>query len=518
MNTVSEREDSPALIEFRAHVRHRLGPAIGIACIILAAALLGAACLPPRFMSTAVLTILPAPEFTVREEAGTPAFSTAALDMEQMMKAEAGILESEDLHDHTIERLGFRNIYPDLDPEYRPSFIDRITQAAVRTIQTALRGSPADPRLALRDRALRRFANDLRVLPAKDSNVINVTFSHAVPAVAAGALNMMLQQYAERRRKLYDDPQLGVVRLATDELERAVQVADNALTAYKIRCGISDGATQRALLLQRQSDVAAALANADAANAEQQARMSELDHQVRALSQAVPLYTEKDSDTRLQAIDAVILELRGRIATAKLNYRDRSRKVTDLVEQLRMRETDRQRMAALSEMSLTRTGRSAALDPLLVDRAHAKAEASAAVVRAASLRGELGTIDAALAELNRQEITLSELTRRKTVAESNYTSASRVLEERRITEAEDTLRMSNVRVIQPARIPQHPTATRLLICIAGAFFGPIVSVAWLLLGYAIRPTFLTAEGLAHATGLPVLAVFPLENSGTAIPA
>jgi hypothetical protein len=67
--------------------------------------------------------------------------------------------------------------------------------------------------------------------------------------------------------------------------------------------------------------------------------------------------------------------------------------------------------------------------------------------------------------------------------------------------------MANVRVIQPARPPQRQTLTRLLICLASLLLGALAVLLWFLVGYAMQPTFLTAEGLGYATDLPVLGVF-----------
>ncbi len=66
----------------------------------------------------------------------------------------------------------------------------------------------------------------------------------------------------------------------------------------------------------------------------------------------------------------------------------------------------------------------------------------------------------------------------------------------------------NVRVIQPARTPQLPTWTKALICVAGFFMAALSAAGWLVFRFAGDSTYLTAEGLAYATGLPVLAVFP----------
>ena len=56
----------------------------------------------------------------------------------------------------------------------------------------------------------------------------------------------------------------------------------------------------------------------------------------------------------------------------------------------------------------------------------------------------------------------------------SFTNASRAAAEQRLTEAEDERRLANVRIIQPARVPQRPTWTKALICIAGLF----MAVLW----------------------------------------
>jgi uncharacterized protein involved in exopolysaccharide biosynthesis len=222
----------------------------------------------------------------------------------------------------------------------------------------------------------------------------------------------------------------------------------------------------------------------------------------------VSQFQENDTDARLQSIDASLVSLRGQLAAARVHYRDSSRRVTDLLAQVRSRDVERRAMADPATPSVTRNGRSQAIDPLLLDRAHASADAAAARARAAALRPELEDIAAALQRLNGEDVTLAELTRRKSVADANFTNANRVLAEQRLTEAVDALRMAKVRVIQSAMTPQHPSATRLLVGVAGALLGALAAAARLVLSFAMRPTFLTAEGLAHATGLPVLGVFP----------
>jgi len=510
------RADAPPIAEFIAHLRARRRGAATWLTVAISTGLAVAALVPPRFRATATLAVLPAPEFTVREEAGSRTFNSSALPLDQIMKAETEILESDDLHADALADVGIGSVYPSLDPAVRPSLPARLAIEAADLLLSPWRVPPANPLAALQDRAISRFADDLLVLPAKESDIISVSFGNRSGTIAAQVINDMLARYAQRRGRLYDDPQVAVVRRETEGLAAAVRNADAALAGYKRAHTISDIATERALLLHRQSDAAQALADAQAAAAEQHARLVVLDQEIRNVPASVPLYHEQDADIRLTAIDASLVDLRGMLGVARSHYRDDSRKVTDLMAQLQARVAERAQMASQTSPSIVRGGRSLAIDPLLVDRAHANAETGAATARAASLATELFDIADSLARLDATETSLAELMRRKNVADTNFAAASRVLAEQRLTEAEDALRMANVRVIQPARPPQHQTAMRLLIVLASFLLGGLATSVRFLLAYSMQPTFLTGEGLAHATGLPVLGVFSADPARNAV--
>lgn len=493
--------------EFLAHLRARRAMALKIYGAILAATLLLAASLPPRFYATAKLAVLPAPEFTVRQDAGSRTPSTNAFAMDQVMKAETEILQSDALHAGTLQAIGPELLYPGLNRNAAALPV-RVIRAVARTLLSPWRVSPVDSPASRLDSALTSFNSDLSVIPTKEANIIEVTFGHRDGALAARAVNELLAGYAKRREQLYDDPQLGVVRHETEQLSEAVKAGDVALSAFKAAHAITDYTAERELLVRRQNDASQALADASTGEAEQQARIVTLDRAIITMPHAVSLFVENDTDTRLQTIDASLVDLRAQLAAARVHYRDSSHKVSDLLAQLSAREAERVHLAGNPLPSVGRVGRSPALDALLLDRARAATERAAASARRTSLRSELRDIAARLAALNGEEAALAALQRNKAVADAGFANASQVMAEQRMTEAEDALRLANVRVIQPARTPLHAAATPLLIVLAGALLGGAATSLWCIAGMLIAPTLLTSEGLAQATGLPVLGVFP----------
>jgi uncharacterized protein involved in exopolysaccharide biosynthesis len=505
--------DMPAIpfVEVMAHVRARRPRAFLVFACVFVASLLVAAILPPRFYATAILAVLPAPEFTVRQDAGSRTFSTGALAMDQVMKAETEILQSTDLHEAALQNIGLPQVYPDLDP-LAAGIVEHVLREAGRFVLSPWVAYRKDTEATRLDAALHRFDNDLSALPSKDANVIEVTFRHRDGAIAAQIVNALLSGYARRRERLYDDPQAAIVRHETEHLGDAVSAADAALAGFKARHAISDYASERDLMVRRQSAAAQALADEDAAANEQRARLVMLNRQIDLIPASVTLYREEDADTRLQTIDASLVDMRSQIAAARVHYRDSSHKVTDLTTQLKAREAERALLARDKTPSVERAGRSLASDSLLLDRARAATEEAAAVARGGSLRRELQDVAARLAALTGEEAALADLDRRKAAADAAFASASQVLAERQMTEAEDALRLANVRVIQPARTPLHAAPIPLLVIIAGTLLGALAACVWCISGILIHPTLLTAEGLGHATGLPVLGVFPDENN------
>ena len=523
-DAMNEPEPAP-FSEFLAHMHARRHGAGWIFSLIFVGALIVAALLPSHYCATASLAIMPSPEFTVREEAGSRAFNNSALAMDQIMKAETEILESDELHRGAILDLpnhaersptpsafaGMEVLYPDLGSHGQAGPVWAAIKAAINIVFSPWRGHSTSTNDAELDEALQRFSSNLRVLPTKESNVINVSFTHPDPEMSAHVLNVMLARYAARRQVIYNDPQLAVAQHTAEESAVRVHRADLALTAFKARYGYSDYQTERDLLLRRHSHAEQMVADANALVVQSQARLVALDVEIHRLPEKVSLYREDDNDSRLQSVNDKLLDLSGQMAAAHVHYRDNSRVIIALLSQINLQMAAKRRMAQGEGPSLSRTGRSQALDLLLVDRAHAMADRDGARVQSGIVQQQVDELARQIRALNADETLFAELTRQKVAADESFVAANRASAEQQLTEAEDTRRLANVRIIQPARIPQHPTIMKLLVCAAGLLLGGLCAVFWLVLKFTTETTFFTAAGLATATSLPVLGVFQRDQ-------
>ena len=502
---------APSWREFLMHAWLARGRAACVAGGVFAAALLFAALATPGYRAGAVLAVLPSPEFTVRQAAGSHDSSASALALDQIMKAETEILGSDELHAATLTKLGPASIYPAIFAPTPPGLLNRVLHGLTSIVLSPWRTAPQNQEAARLERGLKQFRSDLEVLPAKDSNVISLTYANRRARVAADTVNTLLTLYAARRTGFYDDPQLGIVRREVAQASAAVEQADRALADFKRDHAISDYEAERDMLLRRASQAEQAAADAQAAIAEYQARLAALDRALRAEPATIGVFDETDGDTRLQAVNAGLQDLRAKLAAARDKYKDTSRVVVALQAQIASHQAEAARLTENPARSVVRQGRNPSLDPLRLDRARAAAELSASQARLSAEQSAWRGMRAALVRLDADEADLAALQRRRANADQDFRDASRVLADRHLSEAEESTRLARVRVIQPAATPQTPRATRALIMAAGLVLSGLAACADMLVRFVRRPVFLTGEGLETATGLPVLAVFSRDE-------
>ena len=269
-------DETVAWREFLYHLHDMRRTAIGTFAFILLLALLIAGLLPPLYRATAVLAVLPAPEYTVRPDAGSPELNNTALGLDQVMEAETELLDSDDLHEAALRQVGVATVYPSLAADYHPGIVSSLVHGVTSTILLPWHAPILDPAGWRLEEALRRFRSHFTALSSKDANVITASFTHRDPRVAARVVDALLATYASHRSSLYDDPQLQAVQAAAEDGTRRLGEAEKALAAFKQSRSISDAATQRDLMLHRLSDADRAAAGADAAASEQKARLDAL--------------------------------------------------------------------------------------------------------------------------------------------------------------------------------------------------------------------------------------------------
>ena len=469
-----------------------------------------AACVPAHYRATATLAVLPAPEFTVRPDAGSRDQAATTLALDQVMKAETEILGSDDLHQAVLAALGPNDVFPGSAPGQR-STLGKFAHLVLAPILSIWVAAPTNVAAGKLEQELRRFRSDLLILPAKDSNIVAVSFTSKRPEQASAVVNTLLALYAVKRKELYDDPQLDAIRREKTALELQAAEADRQLTNFKRLSGISDFTAQRAFLLQRASSLEQALADAKGLVAELEARTTSIQQHMRTEPSSLSLYRESDRDTRLQLASSALQDSETHYAEAAERYTAGSRVLASMRAQIEARRSAVQAMEVDRSPSVSRQGRNANLDQLELDHERASADLSAARSLLKSLTMQRGELASFISGFNQSESALHSLERDKGSAEENLSNMNRLLSDRHLTEAEDALRFANVRVIQPARVPQASQPLPIYIIASGLLLGLLSAGLWITIVFVRREVFLTEVGLANHFQIPVFATFSQET-------
>ena len=446
----------------------------------------------PDYRAKSSLLVLLGTEHSFRPPAGQQFLNSGGVDSEQVLRTEASILASDDLHRSVIRELGVEHLYPKLLKP--PSTLSRWMQAAKlwlaeTTGNTALNspdGTKDDP-LA---RAVDLFARNLTINVDKKSSVIELYFNNPDPTMASDALKVLEKDYFELRTKLYGDVQAPIVKVQQENVGKQLADADTALAAFKQQHDISSFTDRRTILLKQQGDLETALAKSESTIAEQEARLKQLNQQLGAVTGS-----KKGTPNASAALQGMVQAYRQRQADAQTHYRG-SPAVDEARRQMLERETDIAKMQSTQAFA-TQT-----------DRNKTEADLRASLSGHDTIEAQLDAINKQIDALDKEELQLHTLERNRGILEDNFKAVSKILDERQVVETVETHRQSSVRVVQPPRVPAFPQPLRRLILIAAAVISVLLAAAVTLLSHFFRASYLRPEALEFDTGLAVLASVP----------
>jgi len=199
-----------------------------------------------------------------RENVYVPAADGAGpiIDKGDHITAEIEILKSRFLAEKLVEFLGPAVIYKDLD------------------------GTGPE----LLNRAVARFQKSLRVEGVKQSNVINISFKHRSPRLAATVINTLVDLYLERHLEVHKrrDPQ-GFFRKQYLLLKDQGKLAEEKLQAFRNQHDLTALDGEQDLLLRQEADLSAELNRSLSHNAEIESRILQLRSQLTTTSQTIRL-------------------------------------------------------------------------------------------------------------------------------------------------------------------------------------------------------------------------------------
>ena len=383
-----------------------------------------------------------------------------AMSPEEALNNEIKILTNQDLIKNVVATIGVGNLYPQL----------------VKV------GSPPSNRTL--EVAAMMFADYLSAIPIKTSNIIEVSFKHKDPVIAARTLNALIEQFKDKHIDVYSDPKSPFLEEQTSNFsEKMKQVEDN-LQSFKQRNQVYSLDEQRSALLQQRIALDSLLKTT-------QTQMQEIEQKIAFV---------KSSRWSTEAI----LETRTRLRTAQQKERELMERYT---ENSRIVQNIRREIQALEESVAGPLE-----DARRIELSKLEGELGALKAKADGLHRQVGQISGEVRALDSREKEYTNLKRDLITQEGNYKTYLGKYEESRIVDDMNKRKLSNVSVIQNATVPIKPAENKkrqyamfTVILALGAAFG----LAYLREHVPQRLT--TPLAAEKHLGLPVMVTIALKK-------
>ena len=169
-------------------------------------------------------------EYVNRPEVGSAQPLLMSLNQEEVVNSEIQILSSRELIEKVLTTLKVETVYPDL-VKSPPSKMTPL-QAAILA-----------------------FEKKLTVEGVKKSNVIEVSFQHKDPQVAARAVNLLVDDYKEKHLQVFSDPQSSFLEKQLADYEQKLKESESRMEAFKQKNRVFSLEEQRSLLLKQRMEL-----------------------------------------------------------------------------------------------------------------------------------------------------------------------------------------------------------------------------------------------------------------------
>jgi polysaccharide biosynthesis protein PslE len=451
----------------------------------------------PKYQSKSMLLVLLGPEYGVRPIAGEQVPNSFNVDPEQLLRTEADILNSDDLHRTVIQQIGLARLYPDLlkPPGPVSKFITQAHLYANEFLgRTEQPHASAQTELLLR--AEKMFEQNFGVTPDQKSHIIQLSFQHPNPEVAAETLKALESRYLEFRERLFAERQAAIVQAQQRQTGDQLAAADARLADFKRAHDVGNFAERQRILMAEQGALEDELSKSDSATAGLQARLDSLTAQLR-LASGQP--NAKGVPNAANALQGMVGAYQKRQQDALTTYRGSP-----------AYDTARTDMMKAQEAIATMRSQQAFQIQQEYDKTAADLHASQATVDA--IKPQLQKTASELASINADESQLHELERSRAVLEDSYRAIAKVATDRELIENVSAKEQPSIRVVEAPRVPDVAEPIRMEIMLIGAIVGLIVSIISSLMSGFFYGIYLRPEALEMDTGLAVLAVIPDQRS------
>jgi len=409
--------------------------------------------------------------------------ASGALDQQNILNSLMQMLTSGSLVDEVITEIGLQKLYPRIAASHPSS------------------GTP----LGAAER--RMIKRDLKVAVAKNANIIQVTYKHPDPELAAKTANLLVNKFIARELAVLRDPQSNFLQEQLEQYHTKLVHSEAALDEFRKQTGISSLDEERTLLLKQRADVESNLANNQALVTELENRKQVLRSELATLPQNVDFANEDD------ASQSQLVQLQMQRQAMLDNYRPDSQTIQNIEKQIQ-ELTD---LHAGGQTRVLKQMPSVSHQDIEVDLNRAEAQLRGIQESQSTLQQQRADVVRRIAALDNQNTKLQDLERQDQIDDLNYRNYYQFFEQAHIDEALNKQKITTMSVIEPATPADRATYPKdhLILPISGILAAILAFlVAFLLEGLDERLNL--PVQVENALKLTVLASLPaLKEAGAA---
>ena len=439
---------------------------------------------PPVYEAKSTLLVKYGREYMNQSEVGASQ-PMMSLDRKEIINSEIQILKSPDLAQKVIESIKLSQIYPDL-----------------------AKAETQDKRY--KDAAIARFEKNLNVKDVTKSSVIQVSFEHKNPQIASKAVNLLVDLFREKHLQVFSSPQSSFLEGQVAVIRKKLLASESEMQAFKQKNRVYSLDEQRTLLLRQRTDLASETMSAKNTIDELQRRLATLKARTKSLTSSNALYTETERDK-------IIVDAKSRLLALQINqqellrkYKGENRLVVENDKQIQLvKNCLHEQEADISKKVMTGN---VVYQDAQRDAVRTEADLSAQRAKYATLRVQLGQLDRDIQALDLREKEMQNLKRELTTNEKNFQVYGDKMEEARITDDMNKLKLANISVIQTATTPLEPIKPKKgLNILLGMFFGALSGIGYALFSERNSQGLASPEIAEKRLNLAVLATIPYRD-------
>lgn len=420
-----------------------------------------------------------------RPEVGTQKLAVK-IDSEAALLSEINIMTSYDLAEKVLTTMGVNKVYPELKSTSGKD--ENLLPSAAKTFQA-----------------------NLSVNQVVGSNVIEIFFKHFNPEIAAKAVNLLVDFFKEKHLKIFSDPSTPFLEEQLESYRKKLNESEFRLNTFKQKHGVTAAADQKRLLLQQKNDLDTSLKTAQNHLQGLNGKMNSLKNQLKAIPERIPLSSVSGRQGILERAKADLLELQRKEGAVMAKYTANSRPVIEIRKEIAF--VEKFIMQELGNISSDKvlTEKNPLHEMLEMDQLSAETELKTVQARKSVIENQINALDEKLNQFDEVVQKFQVLQTEVDLDQERFQMYQKKVEEARVSEKMDLLKMSNISVIQPAVVPQQPIGTSsILKILLGALVGGLAGLGMAFFRENIGGQYSTPEQVTRDVGLPVLAWIPYK--------